>query len=88
MASHSGVAPAQALWFVAEQTPHAPLAWQAGVAPPQSPSPPQPRQTFMDRLHTGRVPPQVVPSTQATQVPDITSHTGAPAPQAMLLPAE
>src|SRR5258708_20464188 len=39
-------------------------------------------------LHAGLVPPQVVPSTQATQVPLTVSHTGAPLPQAMLLPAE
>ena len=30
--------------LVAEQTPQTPLGWQAGVAPPQSASDPQPRQ--------------------------------------------
>jgi hypothetical protein len=41
----AGIAPVHRLVLVAEQTPQAPLGWQAGVAPlPQSPSPPQPRQ--------------------------------------------
>jgi hypothetical protein len=33
-------------------------------------------------LHTGLVPPHWAPSTQATQVPVITSHTGAATEQA------
>jgi hypothetical protein len=42
---HAGIDPLQRVVFVAEQTPQAPDGWQAGVVPPpQSPSPPQPRQ--------------------------------------------
>jgi hypothetical protein len=40
--SHNGVAPVQAVAFDPEQVPHAPLAWQAGLAPPHWPSPVQP----------------------------------------------
>lgn len=39
-----GVAPVQAVVFVSEHWPQAPLARQAGVAPPQSASPPHARQ--------------------------------------------
>jgi hypothetical protein len=39
----SGVVPVQAAALVAEHWPQAPLGWQAGVAPPHSPSPAQPR---------------------------------------------
>jgi hypothetical protein len=43
--SQAGVAPVQAVAFVAEHCPHAPDGSHAGVAPPQSPSPAHPRQT-------------------------------------------
>jgi hypothetical protein len=35
---HAGVAPEHLLELAAEQTPHEPLGWQAGVAARQSPS--------------------------------------------------
>ncbi len=41
----TGVAPLHAVALVAEHCPQAPLGSQAGVAPPQSPSPAQARQT-------------------------------------------
>ena len=40
----SGVVPVHAVAFPAEHWPHAPPGWHAGVAPPHSPSPAQPRQ--------------------------------------------
>ena len=52
----TGVAPEQALAFVAEHWPHAPLDWHAGVAPPHSPSPAQARQVCVAVLHTGVAP--------------------------------
>jgi hypothetical protein len=54
---------------VAEHWPHAPLAWQAGVAPPHSPSPAQARHAWVAVLQTGVVPEQVALETQGTQVP-------------------
>jgi hypothetical protein len=65
----AGVAPTQALAFVAEHCPHFPDAWHAGVAPPHSLSPPQPRQVCVLRLQTGEVPPHWAFDTQDTQVP-------------------
>ena len=55
--SHSGVGPAQAVAFVPEHAPHAPLGWHAAVAPPQSASPEHARQVFVPVSHTGFVPP-------------------------------
>jgi hypothetical protein len=43
--SHSGVVPVHDVRFVAEHAPHAPPGWQAGVAPPHSPSATQARHT-------------------------------------------
>ena len=60
----------------AEHSPHAPLAWQAGVAPPHSPSPAHDRQVFVARLHTGAVPPHCALLTHGTHVADATLHTG------------
>jgi hypothetical protein len=44
VAKQAGVAPEHFDVLLAEHCPQAPLAWQAGVAPPHSPSPPQARQ--------------------------------------------
>jgi hypothetical protein len=55
--------------LVAEHWPQAPLAWQAGVAPPHSPSPPQARQRCVPPSQTGVVPEQSALATQRTQVP-------------------
>ena len=54
---------------VAEHWPHAPDGWQAGVAPPHSPSPAQPRQVCVAVLHTGVVPPHWAFVRHGTQVP-------------------
>jgi hypothetical protein len=52
---HTGVAPVHAVLFVAEQTPHAPVGSQAGVAPLQSISPVHARQVLVPVLQTGVV---------------------------------
>jgi hypothetical protein len=39
--------------LVTEQTPQAPVGWQAGSAPPHSLSPAQPRQACDAGSHTG-----------------------------------
>jgi hypothetical protein len=44
LVSQTAVVPVHCEVLVAEHWPHAPDAWQAGVAPPQSLSPPQARQ--------------------------------------------
>jgi len=59
-----------------EHWPQAPEGWQAGVAPPQSTSPPQARQACVAVLHTGLVPPHWAFDTQATQLPPLVSQTG------------
>jgi hypothetical protein len=51
--SHTGVGLPQALEFVAEHWPHAPVSSQAGVAPPHSLSPRQARHVCVPKLHTG-----------------------------------
>jgi hypothetical protein len=53
----AGVLPVHLVALVAEQAPQAPEGWQAGLAPPHSPSPEQARQVCVDRLHTGAAPP-------------------------------
>jgi hypothetical protein len=72
----AGVLPVQSLALVAEQTPQAPEAWQAGAAPPQSLSPPQARQACIAVLHTGVVPPHCALEVQETQLPAAVLHTG------------
>ena len=67
--SQAGVAPLQRVLFVAEQMPHAPLDWHAGVAPPQSLSPPQARQVCVAALQIGVVPPHCAFDTHGTQTP-------------------
>ncbi len=75
--SHSGVVPVHLLAFVAEQTPQAPLGWQAGVAPTQSPSPVHPRQVWVVVLHDGVEPEHCAFVRQVTQVPLDASQSGA-----------
>jgi hypothetical protein len=67
--SHSGVPPVQRIMFVAEHCVQAPLAKQAGVAPPHSASPPQARQVLVASSQMGVVAPQVPFDVQGTQVP-------------------
>ena len=69
--SHAGVAPVQADAFEAEHWPQVPSAWQAGVAPPHSPSPPHARQVCVVASQTGAAPPHWAFEVQATQVPDV-----------------
>ena len=86
--SQSGVAPEQALAFVEEHWPQAPDAWQAGVAPPHSPSPAQARQAWVAVLQTGVAPPHCPLVVQPTQVPDGASQAGVAPPHALAFVAE
>jgi hypothetical protein len=67
--SHAGVAPVHCVALVAEHCPHAPLGWQAGVAPPHSLSPPHARQVWLLRLQTGAAPPHWAFDVHGTHVP-------------------
>jgi hypothetical protein len=85
----TGVAPLQRLALVAEQTPQAPLGWQAGSEPPHSLSPAQPRQAWFDGSHTGALAlPQSALAKHATQVPCATSQIGVPPVHALALVLE
>ena len=59
----------QALALLAEHWPQAPEDWQAGAAPPHSPSLAQARQTWVVVLQTGVVAPHCAFEVQGTQVP-------------------
>ena len=59
-----------------EHSPQAPVGWQAGVAPPHSPSTAQERQVCVPRLQTGVVPPHWAFEMHGTQVAVVTSHAG------------
>jgi hypothetical protein len=66
----AGVAPVHNVLLVAEQTPHAPLGWQAGAAAlPQSPSPAHARQVCVVPSQTGVAPPHCAFVTHGTQLP-------------------
>jgi hypothetical protein len=86
--SQTDVEPVQRVALVAEHCPQAPLGWQAGVAPPQSPSPAQARQTLVAASQTGELPEQFAPERQATQVPEVVRHRGVPPLQRLALVAE
>ena len=86
--SHTAVAPAHSALFEAEQAPHAPLGWQAGVVPPHWASAVHARQARVVPSHTGVVPAQSAAATQPTQVPVAIAHTGVAPPQAALFVAE
>jgi hypothetical protein len=81
--SHAGVAPEQALALVAEHCAHAPDDWHAGVAPPHSPSPAQPRQVCVVVLQIGVVPPHCAFDTHGTHVPVVVKQTGVAPEQAL-----
>ena len=53
----------------AEHSPHAPLAWHAGVAPPHSLSPAHARQVCVAEAHTGVAPPHCAFVRHGTHVP-------------------
>jgi hypothetical protein len=78
--SHAGVPPVHFVALVAEQIPQAPPGWQAGVAPPQSASPPQARQAWVVVLQTGVVPPQFAFDVHGTHVPLVVKQTGTEPP--------
>jgi hypothetical protein len=84
----AGIDPLHFVLLVAEQTPQAPPGWQAGVAPPQSPSPPQARQVWLLVSQIGVAPPQSALARQATQLPVGAKQSGVPPVQRRLLPAE
>jgi len=86
--SQAGVVPVHLLVLVAEQMPQAPDAWQAGVAPLQSPSPPQPRQVCVPPSQTGVVPLQSALARQRTHLPAPVSHSGVAPVHWVLLLAE
>jgi hypothetical protein len=85
---HTGAAPVQRVAFVAEQVPQMPLGWQAGVAPPHSPSPAQPRQVCVPESQTGVPPPHCADVTQTTHVPLEGLQTGDAAAHCVALLAE
>ena len=71
--------PLQADLFAVEQAPHAPLGWQAGVAPPQSLSDAHVRQLWVVASQTGLPAGQSYAVTQPTQVPLVALQTGVDA---------
>jgi hypothetical protein len=74
-ASQVAVGPVHFETFDAEHTPHAPVGSHAGVAPPHSPSPEQPRHVCVVGSHVGVVPLQFAFDVQPTQTPAEASHT-------------
>jgi len=70
------VAPPHSEALVAEHCPQAPPDWQAGVAPPHSPSPAQARQVCEAVLQTGVVPLHCAFDRHGTQVPMAAKQTG------------
>jgi hypothetical protein len=83
-ALQTGVVPLQRVALVSEQTPQAPVGWQAGSAPPQSLSPAQPRQMCADGSQTGAdALVQSVLLKQPTQLPALVSQSGVVPPQAL-----
>ena len=74
--------------LVAEHWPQAPLASQAGVAPPHWLSLVQAWQTCVAPLHTGVVPEQSALATQRTHVPDKVRQTGVAPEHAVAFVAE
>ena len=83
-----GVAPVHLLVLPAEHWPQAPLGWQAGLAPPHSPSVAQARHMWVATLQTGRVPPHSALERQLTQVPVDTLQAGMVPVHFVLLVAE
>jgi len=79
--SQSIVGPVQAVLFVAEQTPHAPLVRHAGVGTLQSVSTRQARHARVTGSHTGVLPPHCVSLVQPTHVPLAASQVGVRPPQ-------
>jgi hypothetical protein len=72
----TGVGPVHFVLLVAEQIPHEPFGWHAGVAPPQSASLAQARHVCVAPLQAGVVPEQSALATQATHAPAAVLQTG------------
>jgi len=68
-ARQSGVPPVQRAALVAEHCPQTPEGWQAGVEPPHSLSPAQPRQVWKAASHLGADAGQSPSARQDTQLP-------------------
>ena len=78
----------QRVALVVEHSPHAPDAWQAGVAPLHSPSPAPARHALVVRSHTGVAPPHCAFDVHGTQTPRPVSHAGVAPLQRVVLLAE
>jgi hypothetical protein len=84
--SQREAAPLHAALLVAEQAPHAPEGWQAGAAPPHSPSMAQPRQLCAAASQTGWPAGQSASFVQPMQSPEAASQIGvAPVQEAPLV---
>jgi hypothetical protein len=84
----TGVAPTHLVPFVAEHWPQAPDASQAGVAPPQSVSPPHARHVCEPALQIGVTPAQLAFVRHPTQLCDVVLQIGVAPVQAVALPLE
>jgi len=78
----------QRVTLPSEHWPHAPVGWQAGVAPLQSTSPAHARQVCVVVLQTGVRPPHCAFDVHGTQVAEATSHTGVAPEHRVALVAE
>ena len=72
----------------AEHWPQAPDGWQAGVAPPHSPSAEQARQACVPTLQTGAVPAHCAFDVHGTHVALATSQAGVAPTQRLAFVAE
>lgn len=85
--SHRDIEPPQAVRLLAEHSPQTPVDIQAGVAPPQSPSPLQARQMRVPLSQIGVPPPQSAADRQPTQTLAMPSQSGRTPLQAAVFPA-
>jgi hypothetical protein len=72
----------------AEHWPQAPEGWQAGAAPPHSPSPAQPRHSLVAPSQTGVLPVQSALDRQPTHAARVTSQRAVTPTQALWFVAE
>jgi hypothetical protein len=86
--SHIDVAPAQALAFVAEQAPHEPSGWHAGLAPPHWPSFAHAPQVCVPGSQAGLVAPHWAAVAHVSQMPSAVSQVEVGPVQAVLFVAE
>jgi hypothetical protein len=88
LGAHTGVAPTQAAAFAMVHCTQAPEAEHAGVVPPHSASPMQPRHVCEVASQRGVVARQSAAVTQPTHAPAAVSHTGVVPMHAAVLVAE